>query len=357
MRLDRGASEALNEFRKEIESGQVVLSQHAGCPQCDGQNAILISAKDRLGLPCDSVVCEPCGLVYNNSYMDTTLADHFYSHYWGRIHWAGDPQRNFVHRTKPDAYSWKRFAFVCLALGEQMADIRTVFEIGCGDGCNLLPYHCAGKQVVGCDLDEDFLLPGREQGMDLMVGRLEQLAATDRKADLVILSHVFEHMLDLDAMISQVRALLRPPGWVYVEVPGILNWNRTTRRSRAEDGYRSGNNFLSYLQFQHTFHFDLQHLRTFWERGDFYFYQGDEWVRALFTTEKQEKVVPGLQMAAGLGDSVNKPQMKPLLPGEQIVAYLRDIEKDYQSSIFQLYRGARFLGRKLQHFFDPASGD
>ena len=45
---------------------------------------------------------------------------------------------------------------------------------------------------------------------------------------------------------------------------------------------------MTYLQFQHNYHFDLSHLVEFWQRNGFKMIQGDEWVRALFRKEKVE---------------------------------------------------------------------
>ena len=60
-----------------------------------------------------------------------------------------------------------------------------MLEVGCGDGCNLLPYHLIGKKVVGCDYDYRFLVPGREKGMELIEGDLRNIPS-DRKFDLIM---------------------------------------------------------------------------------------------------------------------------------------------------------------------------
>ena len=38
-------------------------------------------------------------------------------------------------------------------------------EVGCGDGCNLYPYHLIGLDVKGFDYGNEFLEVGRKRGI------------------------------------------------------------------------------------------------------------------------------------------------------------------------------------------------
>ena len=143
-------------------------------------------------------------------------------------------------------------ANVCEAKDE-VTSIKTVFEIGCGDGCNLLPFYFAGKDVCGCDFDERCLDMGRGYGLNLLLGDISVLEAQKKTADLIILSHVLEHFIDLNKALSRLRNLLSEGGYIYIEVPGIFNCARTRKKSISEDGYSSTNNFLAYLQCTHNY--------------------------------------------------------------------------------------------------------
>jgi len=165
------------------------------------------------------VVCEKCKLVFNDSFLDELSSVAFYKNYWRQIQWGSDAQKNFELRTLPDSYAWKRLAFVALNLWDKLREINVVMEPGCGDGCNLLPYHLLGKEVVGCDYDADCLEAGRRSGMRLIQSGTEGLIKSEIKADLVILSHVVEHFIDVDSELKKIRDILRDGGYVYVEVP------------------------------------------------------------------------------------------------------------------------------------------
>ncbi len=314
--VESAAREALAAFREEINCGNLTLSSHTSCPLCGNGSGILIGEKDRLGIPSRTVVCGNCRLVMNDAFLDHRSSELFYEKYWRRIQWGGDAEKNFMLRTRPDSYAWKRLAFLALNLGNDLKGIDTVMEPGCGDGCNLLPYYLMGKDVLGCDYDEECLEAGRRTGMNLLQGNTGQLAESDKKADLVLLSHVTEHFIDVDEELIQIHRILKKGGFVYAEVPGIRYMNRPRSLVLSEDGLRSTNNFLEYLQFQHNYNFELRTLRGFFERHGFEFICGDEWVRAIFRYT---------------GEQVIDRHYADETSGADIVEHLRLVEQDYMS--------------------------
>jgi len=317
---------ALAYFIKDVANGKIALSSHAICPLCGADSGTLIGEKDRLGIPCRTVVCENCGLVFNDSFLDEDSSAVFYEKYWRQIQWGDDPEKNFELRTGPDAYSWKRLAYVALNLEDELKKIDVVVEPGCGDGCNLLPYHLLGKDVVGCDYDAACLEAGRRTGMRLIKGGTGELLKSGIKADLVILSHVVEHFIDVDSELKRINEILGEDGYVSVEVPGIRNWNRPRSEVLSEDGFRSTNDFLGYLQFQHNYHFELHTLRQFFERNDFEFITGDEWVRAIFRHA---------------GNSRGSYVTRDYKSSSNIVEHLKAVERDYLCVKNRLITGGR----------------
>lgn len=271
----------LNRYKfQKIQSNLNNLNKgkHSFCPLCFGDEVDLISEVDRVGFQVETVVCCRCDFVFNKSYIDNPIE--YYEKNFADNRWI-DPEESFKRRTSDEAYSSKRIQFVKKTIGENFLEIQDILEVGCGDGCNLLPYHLIGKTVVGCDFNENFLIPGRKEGMDLILGDIKSIPK-NKKFDLIMLIHSFEHFIDLDEIIKQVYVRLNPGGMVFVEVPGIFNWNQIKKEKKTEMGFNSSNNFMNYLQFEHNYHFDLDHLRFFWERNNFEIVTGDEWVRAIF---------------------------------------------------------------------------
>lgn len=282
-RMGPSAKKALLDFHQALINGELNRLWVEKCPLCSATQGMLIAEKDRLGVPCRTVICKTCGLVFNQDPLEPSALNAFYEKYWAAIQWGPDPEENFSKRIRPGAYSWKRFAYLGLSLRENMHTVKNVLEIGCGDGCNLVPFYLAGKSVFGVDLDEDVLKVGRDFGLRLEKGSMETiLEQAPFQADCIILSHVFEHFLDPWNSLDTIKKLLKPGGYVYVEVPGLLNQVRSPSQALIEDGYRSTSDLLEYLQFQHTFHFTLEHVASLWAHKGFKLLQGDQWVRAVF---------------------------------------------------------------------------
>ena len=144
--IGREERRALSAFLRDVSTGEIVLSSHGVCPLCGGNSGTVIGEKDRLGVPCCTVVCQNCGLVFNDSFLDAASSAVFYEKYWRRMQWGGDSEKNFELRTRPDAYAWKRLAYVALKLEKEFSKMQVVAEAGCGDGCNLLPYYLLGMR-------------------------------------------------------------------------------------------------------------------------------------------------------------------------------------------------------------------
>ncbi len=128
---------------------------------------------------------------------------------------------------------------------------QTVVEIGCGAGGILEAFRARGCRVLGFDWGTDYLEFGRREfGLDLRVGGLAMLPA-HVQPDLVIYSHVLEHVAEPRAELRQLRTLIHPETLVYLEVPGVKN----LIQAYAAD-------FLLYLQNAHISHFTGQTLKN-----------------------------------------------------------------------------------------------
>ena len=136
---------------------------------------------------------------------------------------------------------------------------------------------------------------------------------------IITMNYTSGNVIDLDEMVQQVYGRLNPGGFVFVEVPGIVNWNRTKKTKKSEMGLNSSNNFMGYLQFQHNYHFDLGHLKYIWERNNFEMIEGDEWVRAIF---KRKDI-----------SNSDHIEIQPDLNGlkKNTLQHLKEVEKDFLS--------------------------
>ena len=96
-----------------------------------------------------------------------------------------------------------------------------ICEIGCGNGQNLIKFQNKGFTVWGIEPDADARELALESLTNIFDGTVDNLpqAITDRKFDIVLMSHVLEHFLDINAAIINAKNLLKEDGILIIEVP------------------------------------------------------------------------------------------------------------------------------------------
>ncbi len=268
IKLNRTQIEARNAFLRDYESGQYPL-ETVPCAACVGQEFRTLSQKDRYGLPLSVVICQNCGLIQTNPRMTSSAYEKFYNTAYRRLY-VGDaePTENFFDTQK---FQGKRIAnFIQNETQQPLRGLR-VLEVGCGAGGILHFLRDLGAEVRGCDLGEEYLLYGvNKYGLPLTRGGIRSLPDTETY-DLIIYSHVFEHVLDLSSELREVSKRMSADGMLYIEVPGVKN---------IMNAYRS--DFLRLLQNAHVFHFSLKSLRNVVESAGFELVSGSEFVRSLW---------------------------------------------------------------------------
>ena len=75
-----------------------------------------------------------------------------------------------------------------------------------------------GKEVIGFDYGEKLINSGREKGINIFQGSIEDM---DKSYDLVILIHVLEHFLSPVEQIKKLRNYTNR--YLFVEIPGMVN--------------------------------------------------------------------------------------------------------------------------------------
>jgi SAM-dependent methyltransferase len=150
------------------------------------------------------------------------------------------------------------------------SDFERVADIACGTGGLLVAFRSAGSTVVGCDLGSNFLEYGIAHGLDLRVGEAQSLSE-DGPFDLVILSHMLEHMIDpIQFLREEVLPLLHEDGCVYIEVPGLLS---------VANSYGDP---LNYFQNAHLWGFTINTLDRIAERAGLERVSGTEYIRSVY---------------------------------------------------------------------------
>ena len=155
-----------------------------------------------------SMVCRNCGFIcYSPRPEDQDISEKYayLNHYYGK------PSPSTSHPIEQDLDRAERIYRQCLEFTDKTQ--LNVLDYGGGDGKLLIPFQKDGHNCFVIDY-YDFPIDGvTKLGNDI------QDAHIDRKFDIVICSHVLEHVSDVSHLLTQLRDYLKDDGILYGEVP------------------------------------------------------------------------------------------------------------------------------------------
>ena len=271
-------------IEEKIKDGHYQFEENP-CAICEQNNFLQLSEKDRYGLYCSNVICKDCGLIQLNPRMTQKSYDEFYNKEYRDLYMNYGLSKEAYFKTR---YQSGQEIFNLLSKNyKKLSNPKDVFvlDIGCGIGGILKYFSDQGCTVKGIDLGSEFVNYGKEKhDLDLSVAKLENLTF-DKKPDIIIYSHVFEHLLDLNSELELIKRVLNKNGILYLEVPGLKNPQSFNVKCKGD--------FLRYVQNAHTYSFTQQTLKNLLVNSGFQLLYGDEMVRSIFKLNEQsnEKIV------------------------------------------------------------------
>jgi len=175
------------------------------CPFCDfsGADILLRLDESRRIVTCRSCALSRTSPVPGTSY--TEQADYF------DFHLANE--RQFRSYAKP------QISFV-----RQYAPQGALLDIGCGVGFLLEEARLQGYRVAGIELNRKAAAYCSSKGLDVKNCTLSLCGFPESSFDIIIMSHVLEHVLELDPFLSEVRTILRPGGILILSQPCHRGW-------------------------------------------------------------------------------------------------------------------------------------
>lgn len=264
------------------------------CPICFNSNKEQIGEKDRYGIKYKTNICTNCGLIYTSPRMTQTSFNEFYNLEYRKLYVGKETATSdfFYGQTIKGE---KIYAF--LEKNSLLKNNRmSILEIGCGSGGILEVFKKNGHKTIGIDLGEEYIKYGiSNHDLNLQLGSLSELNI-EEKPDIIIYSHVLEHIVDLNHELKLLKNLAHENTVFYIEVPGIKEIHKN---------YDS--NILKYFQNAHTFHFSLESLTNLFSRNGFELIYGNQFIQSAFTfTKKSSPIKPDYNNTINYIQSIEK---------------------------------------------------
>jgi SAM-dependent methyltransferase len=250
---------------------------------------VVVAQTDRYGIPLRTVLSRESGLMRSDPYYDADYLGVFYRDYYRDL-----------YRPKRFSLSWflaeqiRHGQRIMEKLPKALRPGARVLDVGCGMGGMLVAFAFEGCEVVGFDYGADYTAKGLRLGLDIRTGGFET-AAGERPFDLIMMSHVLEHVADPIGFARSAAGLLADDGQCYIEVPGIFN---------IRNGY--GGDILTYLQNAHQWHFTAGTLEAVLARAGLHVEMGDE---SIWCVSRRDEV-----------------EMKEARDGERVMAEIMELE-------------------------------
>jgi 2-polyprenyl-3-methyl-5-hydroxy-6-metoxy-1,4-benzoquinol methylase len=196
-----------------------------------------IPAKKRWGTESDSHIywCNDCNAGFLLPRPSSELLESFYSNkYFAEYGKGPEVQPSFLDRVRVHlAWRLDRGVVIGPKLMETIANSRSakVCDLGCGNGVLLTKLRDRGFQVVGIEPSPFARQTVESKGIKVYAGTAEALPDSIPEApfDVVVMTHVLEHCLDVKRTIRNALELLRTGGHLVIEVPNCHSFEFETR--------------------------------------------------------------------------------------------------------------------------------
>ena len=300
MQLDAVRRKAVNDLNDCIYSGQIVLKRNKVC-FCGGQTFVQLSRLERYGLPFGTQMCQVCGLISQTISLTESSLPLFYEKiYWPLNHGTSGIGGYSTHIGE------KEFCdFVVSEIENRFSASLKIVEIGCGEGSKLqllrsnLESHYA-LTISGCDYSSDAVQAARRKGVNAHVGGIEIILGKGA-FDVIVLSHVFEHIVDLNSFLNRIEEIVDEKTLIYIEVPGVMDL-----KNKAEYEY----DYQDFCVVAHIHNFCLSTLVSIFSSRGFVPIKGTEFVR-LIVSKTGTSMVPTLTPpCAGIIEAIKEADVR-----------------------------------------------
>lgn len=106
-------------------------------------------------------------------------------------------------------------------LAPPAAGRNRLLDVGCGNGDFHARAAKAGWSVTGVDFDPEAVRVSQSRGLEVIHGDIGDTDLAKESFDIIMLSHVIEHVHDPLAVLRHCYQLLRPGGLIWIATPNL----------------------------------------------------------------------------------------------------------------------------------------
>jgi 2-polyprenyl-3-methyl-5-hydroxy-6-metoxy-1,4-benzoquinol methylase len=199
--------------------------------------------------PVRLAVCKACG-TYRAA--DTPTPEQLEALYMGGTIYTPPTDARFAELSKS-------FGHVVTDLKRLGYERKRVLDLGCDAGYALAAFREHGWSGVGIEVNRSTSEYARKRLGLPILSSIDELEATE-KFDVIMLSHVIEHIVEPSDLLKSLGERLRPGGVLYIKAP-----NYGSRHVR----YLKRGDWLAFIPLQHVWYFNSRSLRRLLRQNGF----------------------------------------------------------------------------------------
>lgn len=170
------------------------------------------------------VKCNNCDLVYINPRPNSTIISEYYpDEYWD----ISEDDKNMKTHFKEFIHKFINKISYKITIPPQYGG--KILDIGCGDGKGLLKLKESGWETYGVetsDLAADYVR--RKYNINVITGTVEDAVFKDEFFDVIILSHVLEHISNPKTTLLEINRILKNGGILVISIPNVDSFEAKT---------------------------------------------------------------------------------------------------------------------------------
>jgi len=196
------------------------------------------------------ITCKRCGLTRLNPIPSKNFYKNYYFHEYIKEYKL--PQLSI----KGSARGFKIKEFI----HDDINRIKGVFEIGCGNGNNLLAFRNFNQNIKigGIDPSKKAVSIGIENGLEIIMGFNDDLTQEMLSGyNVIILSHVVEHFINPYLELLKIKKIIDEDTFLYIEIPDSGSPKLYSSRSKY------------WFRIPHTYYFNLRNFKALVNKSGF----------------------------------------------------------------------------------------
>lgn len=204
------------------------------CDYCDSATFQTISDKDRYGFKSRYVMCESCGLIFQNPVPTAEGYNKFYAEYYRPLLTAYHGRAGFDPEDLPsEAKNYARFVAEFTSFSKVLKGTKTAVDLGGSTGIVAKQLRDHGVECLTVDLAEAELAVAEAEGLSTEFGTAESWDAKDRVYDMVLVCRTADHLRSVSRTLERIRTFLTDGGYLFWDIVdfGVLSQVRPDYRT------------------------------------------------------------------------------------------------------------------------------